>query len=149
MTEDSSDVGHGGRVLKRDALGRVRTDATARESILVEFERSGLSGTKFSALVGIKYATFASWVQRRKRMGGGSGRKRMGKKASISGALCLPALDWVEAKVERRTPVCAGKFALRVLLPGGAILEIADEAQTVLGAGLLRALQSQGGGASC
>ena len=130
--------------MKRDALGRVKTGAAQQESILEAFERSGLSGIKFAAVVGVKYATFASWVQRRKR-----GRKSRGKKASASGAPSVPALGWVEAKVERHPPVVISKTALRVALPGGAILEIADEAQAALAAGLLRALQSQGGGTSC
>ena len=141
MTDDSSDAGKAGRVLKRDALGRVKSDAAQRERILDEFERSGLSGVKFSGVVGIKYATFASWVQRRKRQRAGRGRKRRARKFALGTALSVPRLGWVEAKVERRAlaPV-AEKRALRVTLPGGALLEIADEAQTLLAARLLRAL---------
>ena len=141
MTDDSSDAGKAGRVLKRDALGRVKSDAAQRERILDEFERSGLSGVKFSAVVGIKYATFASWVQRRKRQRPGSGRKRRARKSAVERALPVPRLGWVEAKVERRALVpVAEKRALRVALPGGALLEIADEAQALLAARLLRAL---------
>jgi hypothetical protein len=49
-------------VLKTDVLGRVRTPAVRRESLLDEFERSGLSGQKFAALVGIKYPTLKGSV---------------------------------------------------------------------------------------
>lgn len=52
-------------VLKQDKRGRVQTPLARREQLLVEFEQSGLSGPKFAALVGIKYQTFATWVQKR------------------------------------------------------------------------------------
>ena len=54
-------------VLKTDGLGRVKTPAARRESLLDEFERSGLSGAKFAALTGIKYQTFAAWALRRRK----------------------------------------------------------------------------------
>jgi len=54
-------------VLKTDVLGRVRTPLQRRHSLLEEFERSGLSGAKFAALAGIKYSTFANWLQKRRR----------------------------------------------------------------------------------
>jgi len=50
-----------GAILKTDEMDRVRTPAARRESLLDEFERSGLSGAKFTALAGIKYSTFATW----------------------------------------------------------------------------------------
>jgi hypothetical protein len=53
--------------LKTDDLGRVRTPQARRESLLDEYERSGLSGAKFAALTGIKYSTFATWAQRRRK----------------------------------------------------------------------------------
>ena len=51
-------------VLKTDVLGRVHTPKARREALLEEFERSGVSGQKFAALVGVNYQTFASWVQK-------------------------------------------------------------------------------------
>jgi transposase len=62
-------------ILKTDVLGRVRTSRERREHLLDEFERSGLSGQKFAALVGIKYPTFATWAQKRRRQRG-SGEAR-------------------------------------------------------------------------
>jgi hypothetical protein len=64
-----------GAILRTDAQGRVHTPAARRESLLDEFERSGLSGAKFAALAGIKYQTFlprgrpggANWVWPRLR----------------------------------------------------------------------------------
>ena len=46
-------------LLKQDVRGRVRTPRKRREALLDEFERSGLSGPKFAALVGVKYQTLA------------------------------------------------------------------------------------------
>ena len=54
-------------VLKQDGMGRVKMPVARREHLLDEYEHSGLSGAKFAALAGIKYSTFASWAQRRRR----------------------------------------------------------------------------------
>ena len=63
-------------ILKTDLMGRVRTPKARREALLEEFERSGVSGTKFAALVGVNYQTFASWVQQRRKERGGILRRR-------------------------------------------------------------------------
>jgi hypothetical protein len=112
------------QLLKVDVSGRVWTSRERREALLDEFERSGTSAAQFAALVGVKYPTFASWVQMR--------RRQRGVGTQAGGAA---ALRWVE--------VMAGGAAgggLWVLLPGGARMEVADAAQAVLAAELLRAL---------
>jgi hypothetical protein len=53
--------------LKTDVLGRVRITAKHRKALLDAFEQSSLSGIKFAAAHGIKYPTFANWVQKRRR----------------------------------------------------------------------------------
>jgi transposase-like protein len=58
-----------GDILVQDALGRVRTPLEKREQILDEYERSGMSGAAFAALVGVKYPTLASWIQQRRKNG--------------------------------------------------------------------------------
>ena len=60
-----------------------------REKLLDEFERSGLSGTKFAALSGINYQTFASWVIRRER------ERQRGKAPAAS----PDQVRWLEAMV--------------------------------------------------
>ncbi len=55
------------QVLKVDVAGRVWTPRARREEVLDEFERSGMAAVKFAAFVGVKYPTFASWVQQRRR----------------------------------------------------------------------------------
>jgi hypothetical protein len=54
-------------VLKTDCLGRVKVSADYREAVLDEFEASALSGKAFAQKYGIKYPTFASWIQKRRR----------------------------------------------------------------------------------
>src|SRR5580698_7295143 len=57
-------------ILKTAVLGRVKTPKERREALLDEFERSGLPGLKFAELAGIKYQTFATWIQKRRRKRG-------------------------------------------------------------------------------
>jgi hypothetical protein len=54
-------------IFKTDTRGRVRVPVERREELLDEFERSGLSGMRFAKLTGIKCATLANWVQKRRR----------------------------------------------------------------------------------
>lgn len=56
-----------GQIIKTDELGRVRTSRERREALLEEYERSGMSGAAFAQWAGIKYTTFASWAQKRRR----------------------------------------------------------------------------------
>src|SRR5580698_8112747 len=106
-------------ILKTDVLGRVKTPAARREQLLDEFDRSGLNGRKFAELAGIKYQTFATWAQKRRRRG-------------AYGAVKAPAgtadnVRWLEAVVEQ-TQSSGGKnpLTLVVMLPGGARVEISD-----------------------
>lgn len=139
-------------LLKTDTRGRVRVPNERREELLNEFERGGLSGPKFAALIGVKYQTFAWWVQQRRQ------RKEREKQARVGFAQTptseqlntpavatpLPSLQWIEASVERAPmrKACAAPTGaiLSVELPGGARLEIADTSQVELAAQLLNAL---------
>src|SRR5260370_10358787 len=56
-----------GEIFKRDKVGRVRVSRARREALINEFERGGTSGAQFADYVGIKYSTFANWLQKRKR----------------------------------------------------------------------------------
>lgn len=125
----------GSLILKTDSRGRVRTPAQRREALLDEFERSGLSGAKFSALSGIKYQTFANWVQQRRRKGQSpmpSSPKRDAKAESVS---------WLEAVVQEACePDGLKSGALTLHLPGGVRAEVASTGEVILAAALLRAL---------
>ena len=125
------------QILKVDAAGRVWTPRARREEVLDELERSGKAAVKFAALIGVKHPTLASWVRKRRR------QRKSGEAADQPAAL-----RWVEAAVE------AHGSGLRVELPGGARMEVADEAQVKLAAALLRALAAVAtplctGGAGC
>jgi hypothetical protein len=108
-------------ILKKDVRGRVRTPAQQREALVVEFERSGLPGTQFAKLVGLKYATLMAWVVRKRRM-------QPGKKKPV----------FMEAVLARP----ADKAVLSVELGGVAVLKIADGRQVPLAAQLIKALQT-------
>lgn len=62
-------------ILKKDARGRVRTPAPQREALVAEFERSGLPGTQFAKLVGMKYPTLMAWVVRKRRSQAGQSKR--------------------------------------------------------------------------
>jgi len=112
-----------------DRLGRVKTPRERREALLDEYERSGMSAQAFAGHYGLKYQTFATWVQKRRRERGGG--DAAGQRAS---------LRLVEAVVEaERGCAQAGRRMLRVELPGGASVEISDACQAALAGQLLRA----------
>jgi len=50
--------------------GRVRVQVERQQALLDEFEKSGAGGAKFARLAGIKYATFAGWLLKRRRQRG-------------------------------------------------------------------------------
>jgi len=128
-------------LLKQDVRGRVRTPVKRREALLDEFERSGLSGPKFAALVGVKYQTLAWWVH---------GRRKNRRAAKDPGAVVsgLPAssLRLVEAVVsgeenaERRDGAIGTASVLQVHLAGGVRIEVGDVRQVKLVVSLLKAL---------
>ena len=118
-------------VLKTDVLGRVLTPAARRATLLDEFERSGMSGPKFAAFVGVKYQTFATWVQKRRRA----------RATTTTPANAAPPLRWMEAVLEQTPPPADPNQTPLVLhLPGGARVEITEVKQVALVAGLLRTL---------
>jgi hypothetical protein len=113
-------------VLKTDGRGRVQTPAARREQLLDEFERSGLSGKKFAAVVGIKYPTLATWGSKRRRERGLPPVVKRSKTVRL-----------LEAVVEESS---GNKKSLVLELPGGAQMEIQDAQQAALAAVLLRTL---------
>jgi len=117
------------RVLKVDARGRVWTPRERREEALAEFERSRMPASKFAQHIGVKYSTFANWVQQR--------RKQHGEAAAVREPR---ALKWVEARVEAEGKAMAQPLVVH--LPGGIRMEIGDMAQAGLAAEVMRALSN-------
>ena len=116
-------------LIKTDVLGRMRTSAARRENLLKEFESSGITATKFAELAGIKYQTFATWLQKRHRQG------KLPTKTTDT-------VRWLEAVVEKaQTSGGKSPLALVVELPGGVRVEISDVKQVEMAAALVRALQ--------
>ena len=144
-----------GFIFHRDTMGRVRVPAARREALLDEFERGGASGQAFAAMVGVRYSTFATWMQDRRRAvrarGGHAAPAALATRSSSPGAAARPteAVRWLEAVVAG-PPAAAersrtGAATLPVSLPGGARLEISGIDQVVLVAALLRALEKHQG----
>lgn len=123
-------------LLKTDVLGRVKHTQEQRERILDEFERSGLSGASYAALVGVKYQTFATWVQARRR-----GRPTYPKRKPRSQK--PGQVKWLEAVVGQRTATAgpAGAGGLLLHLPGGVRAELTSSHHVGLVAALVHALE--------
>jgi hypothetical protein len=139
-------------VLKQDGRGRVRMPAQRREALLDEFERSGSSGVKFARLAGIKYATFAGWVQKRRKERGMAGKTTPCPPAGMndSGASGGP-VRLFEALLESgdaggREPASAQ--GLLIELPGGSRMVIQSPVQLQMAAELV-ALIAQNARARC
>jgi hypothetical protein len=134
MTQPLSDDTN--QVLKVDKRGRVRSTPEQRAGVLAEFDRSGLSGTKFCAVAGVNYQTFAAWLGKRRRASNPPSGTKVARKpgpASSGGPM-----RWVEAVVGG-----GSKAALMVEIGGGMRLEIGSAAQVPLAGQLLKVLQAQ------
>ena len=110
-----------------DSKGRVRTSKEQRRDILAEFERGGVSAAEFAKQNGIKYSTFAGWLQRHRRA------KPKGQPQAVR---LLEAM--VEQTLQGTGPSATASIILR--WPGGSHVEITDAKQIPLAAALVRAL---------
>ena len=115
-------------VIKTDGLGRMRTSAQRRESLLGEFDKSGLSAKKFAELSGVKYQTLATWLQKRRKQA----------KCTVK---ATDSAKWLEAVVGQAENPAGPLHAILVLrLPGGAQIELAQTSQIPMAVALVRAL---------
>ena len=114
-------------VLEQDARGRVRVSVERREALLDEFERSGSSGAKFARLAGIKYATFANWVQKRRKQRGSVSMTLSAPTGGNNAVAKAGSVRLFEALVESgsREAQAAGRSdGLLIELPGGSRMRI-------------------------
>ena len=112
-----------------DTRGRVRASREQRRRILTEFERSGCSAAQFARRAGIKYSTFANWVQLWRRR-----PRRPARKSPVR---------LLEAVIEQAQPpadVDQNTSLLVVHLSCGARVELSSAKQVTLAAALLNAL---------
>ena len=127
-------------IIKIDTRGRMRTTRERREALLAEFDRSGMSGQKFAAWAGIKYPTWASWVQQRRKA---RGKVPPAEKETEPGEEEANKIRWLEAVVSTSTAKASVKLKTGGLIvhgPSGVRLELSDERQIKLAAQLLREL---------
>jgi len=117
------------RILKTDSRGRVQTPPERREALLDEFERSGLSGTRFAEMVGVVPVTFSAWVCQRRRKRAANSKKPGGQ---------IKPVTLLEAVVENRRSAGASSSEGIVLeLDGGAKIDVRTPEQLRLVAELL------------
>jgi transposase-like protein len=121
------------QLLKTDARFRVRTPPAQRDALLDLYERGTLTAKAFAAEHGIKYPTFAVWVQQR--------RKRSQTSVHPPG---LPSdgspLRWVEAMLPQLPTSDQGACCLE--FPQGITLTLSHESQLPLAVRLISLLAS-------
>ena len=98
------------QLLKVDVAGRVWTPRERREALLDEFERGGTPAAEFARVVGIKYPTFASWVQQRRRARAAGGR--------APAALCVQLPGGARLEIGDAGAVALAAQLLRALADG-------------------------------
>lgn len=130
----SSESSEAGALIRTDVLGRLHRTREQRERILDEYGRSGLSGPKFAALCGVKYQTFATWLQRRQRQ-----RNVYPKPKPKPRRRAATRVQWLEASVQ--PAAAASATGLLLQLPGGVRAQLSSEHHIVLAAALVRALE--------
>src|SRR5260370_22185147 len=95
-----------GEIMSQDAQGRVLVSRERRESLLQEYDRSGMSGGKFAQYVGIKYSTLPYWLQSRRRHPEGV---KLLMKAGADTEAGRSNAGWIEAVADtgsqRRLPI--------------------------------------------
>ena len=125
-----------------DSRGQIRVSRKKRESLLAQFDQSGMSGAKFAKQAGIKYTTFANWLQKRRR------QRNKVIPASTSSPDRRSRVRWLEAVVDgpqQKEPPTLATATLIVHGPGGVRLELSDDKHVKLAAQLLRELDGRKG----
>ena len=111
---------------RRDRRGRVNWPRERREQLLDEYEKSGLSQAAFARREGVRYPTFAHWVQERRR---GTSTASPGRRPAVSPRF-----------VEVGVPAAASSSELSVSLPGGLVARGAEATALAI---LVRALLAE------
>src|ERR1700682_5374970 len=123
-----------GQILSQDARGRVLVSRERRESLLEEYDRSGMSGVKFAQYVGIKYSTLASWLLKRRRH---RDQEKLLLKAGTDTAVGKSNGGWIEAVLENGSQPGVPAGGLRIHFAGGAYCQISSAGEAALAAELL------------
>jgi len=123
-------------ILKQDSRGRVRVPKERRETLLAEFERSGMSGAAFARMAGIKYQTFANWRHQRRAAIKEAEELAPGVSAPERMDGAQPSVRLFEAFVEHGRPSALSP-GLAIELRAGARLVVETPTQLRLAAELL------------
>jgi hypothetical protein len=128
------------QIVKVDRIGRIKTPRERREALLAEFDRSGMSGQQFAKWAGIKYGTFITWVQKR--------RRKSVVVATTDKSETKEEVRWVEAVMEKATaPKPGSTTAAGTMIVHGASglrLELSEERHVLWAAKLLRHMEAPG-----
>jgi hypothetical protein len=131
------------QIVKVDRMGRIKTPRERREALLAEFDHSGMSGQQFAKWAGIKYGTFITWVQKRRRK---DAPDQADAKLVPNGT--KSEVEWVEAVMEKATAKASnGNPTATVMIvhgPGEVRLELSEERHVLWAAKLLRHLDVPG-----
>ena len=119
-----------GQIIKADKRGRIRVTRERRQSLIQEFEQSGLSAAQFAQVCGVKYQTLATWIRKAHRA------KPTGRKPGNSPT----PLQWFETVVAPASTGSVTAHGLMVLFPDGVRLEVRDLSHVPLAAALIRTL---------
>jgi transposase-like protein len=120
-------------ILKRDGRGRVRSTPQMRQEAVAEYQRSGLSATAFAKMAGIAPNTFWNWLH---DLGLTQKRPRQQPPPAKADAAPQP-VRFLQVSAPVLQPP---ESALRVRLPGGAVMEVCDAAHVELAARLIQTL---------
>jgi hypothetical protein len=99
-----------------------------REALLVEYDRSGMTGAQFARFAGVRYATLMYWLQKRRKEAGHGGRR------------ATPRPDhprWLEARVEGEV---MKSEHLVVEVGGGVRMVVSNRTQAGFAGEVLRAM---------
>lgn len=135
-------------ILKQDRRGRVQVPAARREALLDEFEKSGASAAQFAQLAGIKYATFAGWMLKRRKQKGKPEKSPACSSGEASAAVVSAGpVRLLEAMVEDRRAggsEAMGARGLLIELPGEGRMQVETPVQVRLAAELLATIVQSG-----
>ena len=116
---------------KRDARGRRLTPAARRAELVAAWRQSGLTQAAFARREGVKYPTFATWVQEVRH----GGRPRSAGRPN--GRRRSAPVRFAEVRWPLATPALA-TAALEVRLPDGTVVRGAQASEV---AAVVRALR--------
>jgi len=120
-------------LIRQDRVGRLRFNAAQRRAFVDAFENSGMSGPQFAAHHGLKYQTFATWLQKRKRATGAY--PALNPHTHFSPLLLAEVETPPSTEEDSATP-------LEIRLPGGSMIFLSNSSQLPFVVALLRELSA-------